>query len=259
MKTRIMALTILPAALLTSCNLFTDCIDGNGIVRSEERTAAKITAIANETSFDVIYVRGDETSLVVEAESNILPYIETDIKGDALNVRTTRGNWCLRYTTRPVIKVTAPFISELVNAGSGDIIAGQLESENIRIVDSGSGDITTGPIGCTEATFTVSGSGNISADAIDASLLKAVLSGSGTLTVKGSAATSRLTVSGSGSLFAGELETSKSQITISGSGSVHATVLESLEAVLSGSGNIYLRGDPSVSVTRTGSGRIIYL
>lgn len=252
-------MTILPAVLLTSCNLFTDCIDGNGIVRSEERTATQITAIANETSFDIVYVKGNETSIMVEAESNILPYIETGIKGDALNVRTTRGNWCLRYTTRPVITVTAPFISELVNAGSGDIIADGLEGENIRVVDSGSGDISIGPAGCTEATFTVSGSGNISAGAIDASSFKAVLSGSGTLTVKGSASTSRLTVSGSGSLFAGELETSKSQITISGSGSVHATVLESLEAVLSGSGNIYLRGDPSVTLTRTGSGRIIYL
>jgi hypothetical protein len=253
MKTRIIGLAIIPAALLTSCSLITDCIDGNGIVRSEERTASAVTAIANETSFDVIYVKGAETSVIVEAESNILPYIETEINGDALDVSTARGHWCLRYTTKPVITVTAPFISELVNSGSGDIIADQLEGESIKVVSSGSGDITTGPIGCTEAAFTLSGSGNVSTDAIDASSCKAVLSGSGTLTIKGSATTSRLVLSGSGSLFAADLETNESYITVSGSGSVHATILDNLDAVLSGSGNIYLRGEPSIHLTRTGS------
>lgn len=259
MKTLTMALTILPAAIMTSCSILPDCIDGNGIVRSEVRTASQITAIANETSFDIVFVKGNETSLVVEAESNILPYIETEIKDNALNVSTVRGGWCLRYTSRPVITVTAPFISELVNAGSGDIIAGDLEAGNVRVIDSGSGDITTGSVGCTEASFIVSGSGNISSDAIDASSFRAVISGSGTLTIKGVTTISNIIVSGSGSLFGRELESSESQITISGSGSVYLTVLEYLEAVLSGSGNIYLSGEPSISLTRTGSGKIIKL
>jgi hypothetical protein len=259
MKARIMVLTVIPATILSSCNLITDCIDGNGMVRSEERTTTEITAIANETSFDVIYVKGDETSVIIEAESNIMPYIETEINGDELDVSTSGGHWCLRYTIKPVITVTAPFVSELVNAGSGDIIADQLEGEEIKVIDSGSGDITTGAIGCTNAAFTVTGSGNISTDAINASSLKAALSGSGNLTIKGNAATSILTISGSGSIFAGDLKTGESQITISGSGSIHATVLEYLKAVLSGSGNIYLYGDPEISLTRTGSGRIINL
>jgi hypothetical protein len=258
MKTQVLVTVLIITSTLTSCNLIFDCIDGNGILRTEERAASSITAIANETSFDVIFARGDETSITVEAESNIIPYIETSISGDALTVSTVRGCHCLRYNTRPVVTVTAPFISELVNSGSGDIVADQLAGEEVKVTDSGSGDITVGTIGCTEASFTVSGSGDVSTDIIDATSVKAVLSGSGTLAMKGSTETARYRLSGSGSLFARDLETLQNNITVSGSGSVHATVIESLEAVISGSGNIYLKGEPTVNLTRTGSGRIIY-
>ncbi|MDX9729109.1 MAG: head GIN domain-containing protein [Bacteroidales bacterium] len=247
-------------ATLSACTLFVDCIDGNGMVETETREALPFTAIANETSFHVKYIQGDEYSITVEAESNILPYIETDIRGGALEISTVRGTHCLNYTRHPVVTVTAPAISEIVNSGSGDFMAGALTGSEITVVNSGSGDITAGTLTGSEVSVIVSGSGNVMTEDVTATTLKATLSGSGDLTVTGGeTVTGRYVVSGSGSVFSRYLVSAVARMTLSGSGTVYATVEDSLEAVISGSGNIYLLGDPEVSLTRTGSGRIIHL
>lgn len=253
-------ITILPAFVaLASCTAIFDCIEGNGNIRTEEREATSFNAIANETSFHVVYVQGVEYSITVEAESNIMPFIETDIRGGTLEINTIRGTHCLRYGTQPVITVTAPFITELVNAGSGDIVAGKLEGEEVKIVASGSGDIFTGTVGSEDVSVVVSGSGNIMTGDIATDAFRATLSGSGDLTLSGETLTGRYVVSGSGSVFSVNLVMESAVVTMSGSGSVHATVNDQLDAVISGSGNIYLRGDPAVNLTRTGSGRVIEL
>ena len=247
-------------ATLSACTLFVDCIDGNGMVETETREALPFTAIANETSFHVKYIQGDEYSITIEAESNILPYIETDIRGGALEISTVRGTHCLNYTRHPVVTVTAPAISEIVNSGSGDFMAGALTGSDVTIVNSGSGDITAGTLTGSEVSVIVSGSGNVMTEDVTATTLKATLSGSGDLTVTGGeTVTGRYVVSGSGSVFSRYLVSAVARMTLSGSGTVYATVEDSLEAVISGSGNIYLLGDPEVSLTRTGSGRIIHL
>ncbi len=257
---KVIPVIIMAMTTLAACNMFIDCIDGNGDVETEFRDAVPFTAIANETSFHVNYIQDDEYSITVEAESNILPYIETDITSGSLEIRTIRGTHCLNYTRHPVVTVTAPNISEIVSAGSGDFFSGPLSGTDVRIVNSGSGDVTVGTITGTEVSVVMSGSGNVITDEISSASMKATLSGSGDLTVSGGeTVTSRYVVSGSGTAFTRYLASDDATVTMSGSGSVYATVYDQLNAVISGSGNIYLLGDPEVNLTRTGSGRVIYL
>lgn len=256
---RIIPVIIVAMTTLAACSMFIDCIDGNGDVKTEVRNAVPFTAIANETSFHVNYIQGDEYTITVEAESNILPYIETEIRSGALEISTIRGTHCLNYTRHPVITITAPRIDEVVNAGSGDYVGGPLSGTDVRIVNSGSGDITTETLSGTEVSIVMSGSGNVMTDEIAATSMKATLSGSGSLTMSGQSVTSRYVVSGSGSAFSRYFASDNSTITMSGSGSVYTTVHDNLDAVISGSGNIYLLGDPDINLTRTGSGRVIPL
>lgn len=250
---------IMAMTTLAACNMFIDCIDGNGEMETETRAAVPFTAIANETSFHVNYIQGDDYTITVEAESNILPFIETKITSGALEVSTVRGTHCLNYSRQPVITVTAPHISEIVNAGSGDFVSGPLAGSDVKIVCSGSGDITTGTVSGDEVSVVISGSGKVITDEIDATSMKATLSGSGDLSSSGGAVSTRYVLSGSGSVFSRYFTTDAATVTISGSGSAYITVIDQLDAVLSGSGNIYLQGDPDVNLTRTGSGRVIYL
>lgn len=255
------AIPVFIAAMTTlaGCSMFIDCVDGNGDVQTEVRDAVPFTAIANETSFHVNYIRGNEFTITVEAESNVLPYIETEIRSGALEINTIRGTHCLNYTRHPVITVTAPLIDEIVNEGSGDFAGGPLSGTDVRIVSSGSGDITVEQVSGSEVSVVMSGSGDVITDEIAAVSMKATLSGSGDLTMSGLATTSRYVVTGSGSAFSRYFTSDYSTVTLSGSGSVYATVLDNLDAVISGSGNIYLVGDPEINLTRTGSGRIIPL
>ena len=256
---RVIPAIILAMTTLAACDMFIDCIDGNGDVETELRDAVPFTAIANETSFHVNYIQDDEYSITVEAESNILPYIETDITSGSLEIRTIRGVHCLNYTRHPVVTVTAPHISEIVSAGSGDFFSGPLSGTDVKIVNSGSGDITAGTITGTEVSIVISGSGNVITDDIASTSMKATLSGSGDLTMSGEAVTSRYVVSGSGTAFSRYFASDNATVTMSGSGSVYATVNDNLNAVISGSGNLYLLGDPDINLTRTGSGRVIHL
>ena len=256
---RVIPAIILAMTTLAACDMFIDCIDGNGDVETELRDAVPFTAIANETSFHVNYIQDDEYSITVEAESNILPYIETDITSGSLEIRTIRGVHCLNYTRHPVVTVTAPHISEIVSAGSGDFFSGPLSGTDVKIVNSGSGDITAGTITGTEVSIVISGSGNVITDEIASTSMKATLSGSGDLTMSGEAVTSRYVVSGSGTVFSRYFASDNATVTMSGSGSVYATVNDNLNAVISGSGNLYLLGDPDINLTRTGSGRVIHL
>lgn len=256
---RIIPAIIMAMTTLAACNVFLDCIDGNGEMETESRDAVPFTAIANETSFHVNYIQGDTHTITVEAESNILPFIETKITGGSLEVSTTRGTHCLNYTRQPVITVTAPHISDIVNSGSGDFVAGPLNGSDVKIVCSGSGDITTGDVNGEEVSVVISGSGNIITEEIVTTSMKATLSGSGDLTSSGNAVSTRYVLSGSGSVFSRYFTTDAAIITISGSGSAYITVINQMDAVLSGSGNIYLQGDPDVNLTRTGSGRVISL
>jgi len=258
MKKKIIAI-LMVTAMFSACSMFVDCIDGNGEFETEVRDAVPFTAIANETSFHVNYVYGSEHAITVEAESNIMPYIETKISAGSLEIRTLPGTLCLNYTRRPVVTVTAPSVSEIVNAGSGDFIADQLSGTEVRLVNSGSGDITAGTITGSEVSIVVSGSGNVMTDDVTTNSMRATLSGSGDLTMKGDAVTSRFVVSGSGTIFGRYFTTETANVTMSGSGSVYSTVNDRLDAVISGSGNIYLQGDPVINLTRTGSGRIINL
>jgi hypothetical protein len=258
MKNGIIAITMVIAGL-TSCTVFIDCIEGNGNVETESRNAVPFSAIANTTSFHVEYIKGDEYSISVKAESNILPYIETEITGGSLEIRTTSGTHCLRYTEQPVITITAPSVSDLVCSGSGDVVADGLEGDDVRVVASGSGDIITGAVSAIETTIVISGSGNVMTGAIISTSLKATLTGSGDLTSSGITISNRYVVSGSGSIFSRDLLTGSEVVTMTGSGSVYTTVNDHLEGVISGSGNLYLQGDPTVNITRSGSGRLIYL
>jgi hypothetical protein len=71
---------------LTSCSKILG-IDGNGNLTTENRVVSPFTEIKSEGSFEV-YISYDTVALVkVEAESNLQPYIETEVSGLALIVK----------------------------------------------------------------------------------------------------------------------------------------------------------------------------
>src|SRR5262252_10507244 len=72
--------------LFSACRYVTgQRIRGNGNVRTEERTPGTFNSVASHGSFNV-YVASGPQSVKIEAEDNLLPYIETYIDGSVLQV-----------------------------------------------------------------------------------------------------------------------------------------------------------------------------
>lgn len=237
MKTNQITLLFTFFALLfgtTSCvdDLF---IEGNGISGTEYRTAEGFSEIATNSDFQVTVTPGSEYSVEVTAESNLLSYIETNVNGNTLKIRT-RGVHSLRQNIPIKVNITTPDLNGLSLSGSGFIKTGSFESNYFSINISGSGDINT---------------------QVNADKIKANISGSGIIYLEGDAAETDFVISGSGKIKAYNLTQDQCKGTISGSGDMYVNVFESLDAHISGSGRVYYVGNPVIHTSISGSGEVV--
>lgn len=220
---------------------FTSCIDeifirGNGIADSEARIVPAFTSVASEGPFEVHVSYGTDHEVVIHAESNLIPYIETDVRGGNLRLHV-KGLHGLNNRLPIEVFVQVPHLEALVQSGSGFISTGWLSAESVNFVVSGSGSIES----------------SVEADVIDG-----VVSGSGFLYLTGVAGESFLTVSGSGEIDAWDLLVRDCDVKVSGSGDVWVDVDRFLKAVISGSGHVYYSGTPHVESVVSGSGGVIH-
>lgn len=259
MKKRTLLITICIALLLpvTSCIKSLICINGNGKQITETRRSQKFTSIENTTSFDVFYKRSDTFGISIEAEENLISYIETNTSGEHLEITTSPGTICLDYNIKPVIRISAPVISEAYNTGSGDLICDRISGKEITIRITGSGDITVDRIDGESADIGDSGSGNINIGGSSFISSDIKVSGSGDITISGDCESAHLKTTGSGNIYGFDYYTTNTSAIVTGSGSIYVRVEKYLNGLLSGSGNVYYKGTPEVDQTTTGSGRII--
>jgi hypothetical protein len=227
-------------ALLTLLFATSSCIDdifleGNGITQSEFRMASGFNEVASSGDFDVIVEPGSSYSIEVTAESNLLSYIETDVVGNTLKIRT-RGLYSLRQNEPIEIRITTPMLKGVTLSGSGYIQTGSFMSDDFRIVLSGSGDINT----------------LVSADQI-----KANVSGSGSIFLEGDAYETEFVISGSGKIKSYNLEQEYCQAAISGSGDMYVNVSRAIDASISGSGRVYYVNYPVIHTSVSGSGGVV--
>ena len=209
-------------------------IKGSGKVISEDRTVSGFSEISLSGSGKIIITQGDKEALKIEAEDNIIPYLNTTVRGDVLRLRSKQG--VSLSPTKPIIyHVTLKDLKKLSISGSGDVKCEKLETRALEISISGSADVDMG----ITAESLVSGS-----------------SGSGTFHLRGKVDSQTVKFSGSGKYHAKDLESKKAEVRISGSGDVVLDVSESLDVGISGSGDVTYTGDPDVEQNISGSGHI---
>jgi len=210
-------------------------VEGNGIVRSEYRTAEGFDEISSSGDFQITVMPGSEYSVEISAESNLQPYIETAVNGKTLKIRTT-GLHSLRENFPIEVFITTPVLNGIAISGSGLIKTGNFLSDNFKISVSGSGDIDT---------------------QISTGSLKANISGSGTILVKGEAIDSEFVISGSGKIKSYNLDQKYCQAAISGSGDMFVNVSKTIDARISGSGKVYYVNNPVIYTSISGSGSVV--
>ncbi len=210
-------------------------IDGNGIPKTEFRNAEGFDEVVSSGDFHVNVIAGNTYSVEVTAESNLLPYIETDVNGSTLKIRT-RGVHSLRQNDPIEIYITTPVLNGLSISGSGYIKTDSFLSDEFKIAVSGSGDIDT---------------------KVNADVIKVNVSGSGIVSLEGSATATDFVISGSGKIKSYKLEQLDCNVKISGSGDVYANASRTIDANISGSGRVYYISNPVIHTSLSGSGSVV--
>ena len=213
-------------------------VKGNGEVTTETRNTGDYDGVKCAGSMDYVLVAGTEGKITIEAESNLMEYIVTEIKNNNLIVKVKKG-YDLKPSFNKTLKVTIPFkdISSVSLAGSGDVWnEDKIKSNSLDISLAGSGDMVL----------------DIEANSVEGSL-----AGSGDMTLKGNTNDLTVKVAGSGDIDAFGLQANNTKASIAGSGDISVVSNKSLYARVSGSGDIEYKGNPDKEDTKvSGSGTI---
>ena len=192
-------------------------IQGNGNLTTTNRTVKKFDNLSVGGSMNVNLIDGKEGYIRIEAEENIMPYIETIVEGRNLKIRFKK-NISIRTNKKIEVNVAIEDISSMALGGSGNInVLKTLKEEELSV--------------------SISGSGNIN--------------------LKGKAKSFDAAIAGSGNVIAYKLKAHNVKARIAGSGDIKVTVSDKIKATVVGSGNIYYKGHPDkIDTTSLGSGDI---
>lgn len=256
MKTRILVFIGLSCLVFNSCFDWKDCIDGNGDITSESRDVNGFSRLEVDGSFDVFITQGNNTSVMIEADENLMDYILTKTNDGKLEISTRRDR-CFNTSHQVSVYVTTPDLTDIRLFGSGNVECEHLATSDIYLEVGGSGSIYLDYVTADHADANVEGSGYIECFA-DAATADLKVEGSGEIRMSGIADEADMLITGSGLIRANEFDVDDCFATITGSGDIYTLVSSFLDAKITGSGTIYYYGDPEeVREKITGSGDVI--
>jgi hypothetical protein len=231
-------LLVLSVALLTgSCRFMGGKrVRGNGNVKTEDRPISGFKGVESHGSFDLFVSNGPTTTVKIEAEENLLQYIETYMDGDMLVIETAEG-FNLNPRRDMKIFITAPDYRRIRSHGSGNI--------------TGQNKITTSE----KLDLGVSGSADVKME-VNSPEVDADIAGSGNLILNGQTKRFKGTVAGSGSIRAYDLLAEETIVDIAGSGDADVFASVSLNVSVAGSGDVRYKGNAKVSSNIAGSGNV---
>jgi len=231
-KNVILLLALMVVLIQSSCNLF--CVNGNGEIKTEKRTVNSFTEIDFQMKGKILLYQGDECSVEVKCENNLLEYIKTDVSSGTLTIKSSK---CFKKTSSIEYHVTLQNLEKIEISGSGEIVGvSTFNVEKLKIVSSGSGNILL---------------------SANTKKMNVKISGSGVLNLSGTSDKFSPELSGSGTVNAFDFTSKEVDCELSGSGNCYTSAIDELKADLSGSGNVFYKGNPKKMNTNvTGSGAI---
>lgn len=208
-------------------------IKGSGREATETRPVSGAQSLVVMGAIDVTFTTGEPEQVLLTADDNILPLIETEVSNGILHLGSKGG-----YTTRLGVKA--------------EIRLRRLESIEL----SGSGDIAARVDPTPSFAVSIRGSGDIAVRGVDASRVSSSVSGSGHASLAGRCEHLDVDIRGSGDVNAGDLACAEADVSISGSGDANVNASARLGVTVRGSGDVEYAGSPVLSQEIRGSGSV---
>jgi hypothetical protein len=234
---KLLILLCVPALLLTSCRgIFGKRVLGDGNMKTETRSVSDFDGVNVSGSID-LYVKQDASrSLRIEADANLLSYLEVYNEGGTLVVRPKNG-YNLKPTRDIKVYVSSPTFNKLEASGACDIFSENqvTASETMNIDLSGSCD----------AKLDVKAP-NISSE----------ISGACKIELKGETKGFSVDGSGSSDVRCFDLLAENVIISIAGAGDAEVFASSKLEVDVSGAAGVKYKGNASVNQKISGAGSV---
>lgn len=213
MKRFAIALTFALSALfmLSGCHIG---VHGSGVRKTEKRDLPAFSAIETTGAFEVIVNCQKPASFEIEADDNIVPLIETEVRNGALRVTTTKS-----YSSSGgvVLRITVPDLASVKSTGAGKFnisgvkndkfeiqstgaatVVASGQSKSVKIGSTGAGVIDAHDLRANDADVSVTGAAGVDVYATDE--LNVTVSGAGRVTYSGNPKVNKK-VSGAGQVI----------------------------------------------------------
>ena len=149
---------------------------GSGNVTRETRSVSGFSEVALSGTGNLTIRQTGSESLTIEAEDNVIPYIDTTVENNRLSI-TTRN--MIPTPTQPInYELTVKDLSALQLLGAGTIDASGISTDSLNATASGTGDIrVAGKVDSQDVT--VLGAGSYKAGDLQSKQAKINISGAG--------------------------------------------------------------------------------
>ena len=213
---------------------------GSGNLVTTTRDVEDFLAIEVDYPAQVFITQGDTESVKIEAEDNLLPGLQTEVRNGTLDIfyKTENGK---HVNPTKIVKITIVVkdLADVQFSSAGELTIEGLETDNLDV--------------------SLTGAGNLKLVNILVQHLAVNLSGAGSTTASGTADDLDLNISGFGEFKGAELYGKTARVTISGAGSATVWVDDELTAEVSGAGSVNYYGSASVTKRINGIGSVKYL
>lgn len=210
-------------------------VNGSGNIVSEDRTPGNFTGVEAGGAFEIELQNENTTRVRVEADDNLIKFIETSVDGNTLKINFKRRMSINNGHFK--VYVSAPEINYINMSGAAtakikDVLQ---NSDKIKLEASGASTIT---------------------GKFDVPTLESDASGAATIDITGRTKKYIADGSGSANTKASMLRSETTEVTASGAASLHVFSSVSLTANASGASNIHYKGGGSTVIKTSGAASI---
>lgn len=114
-------------------------VQGSGNVVKETRDVATFTGIDVGSVFEVTVVAQSEQGIEIEADDNIMPLIQTEVRGGRLHIESDKR---FKSSTPVRVRISVQNIDELEVSGAASVSVSNLKNDAIKIESSGGSKVT---------------------------------------------------------------------------------------------------------------------
>lgn len=207
---------------------------GSGNVVNQTKNISSLNQVALNGTGTIIITQGNNESLVVEAEDNIQPNINTNVSNNQLNIYLQNNAPIPTKTIKYYL--TVKDLNSISIDGAGQIQSTSLITNNLTIKINGA----------SQGTITD----------LKVNTLIIDINGAGKLNLAGTANNQTIKIFGAGNYSAKNLTSKIASINIDGGGSTVLRVSDLLNVIINGAGDISYIGNPQITKQINGAGNV---